>query len=93
MREAVTAEQDWQHYARLDGEETFRNAVSPSPSATPPPQPSPSPLPSPSPQCEQPVSATEAEQTAAPRAHSPSMRAWVAQPLELGSTAASHFSK
>ena len=93
LREAVTAERDWRHYARLDDEETFRNAVSPTRPLSPSPSPSPPPFPSPlpSPQCEQPLTAAEARQTAgAPPAPSLSMRAWVAPPLELGTGAVSH---
>ena len=92
LREAVTAERDWRHYARLDDEETFRNAVSPTRPLSPSPSPSPPPFPSPlpSPQCEQPLTAAEARQTAAPPAPSPSMRAWVAPPLELGTGAVSY---
>ena len=92
LREAVTAERDWRHYARLDDEETFRNAVSPTRPLSPSPSPSPPPFPSPlpSPQCGQPLTAAEARQTAAPPAPSPSMRAWVAPPLELGTGAVSH---
>ena len=87
LREAVTAERDWRHYARLDEEETYRNAIPPSPS----PSSSPSPSPSPSPQCngEQPVPAEEVRRAVAPLAQPPSMRTWVASPLELGSHAVS----
>ena len=61
LREAVTAERDWRHYARLDGEETFRNAVTRTPPPPRGPSPSPPPLPSslPSPQCEQPLTLTK----------------------------------
>ena len=87
LREAVTAERDWRHYARLDGEETFRNAVARTPPPRRGPPPSPPPLPSSlsSPQCEQPLTAAEARSAAAP----PSRRAWVAPPLELGTGAVS----
>ena len=91
LREAVTAERDWRHYARLDGEETFRNAVAPTPPPPRGPSPSPPPLPSSltSPQCEQPLTTAEARSAAAPPAPSPSRRAWVAPPLELGTGAVS----
>ena len=89
LREAVTAERDWRHYARLDDEETFRNAVSPtrplSPSLSPSPPPFPSPLPSP--QCEQPLTAAEARQTAAPPC---AVTLDACLPLELGTGAVSH---